>query len=1092
MNPNATLKPMNKSKSVAFVFPPPSGTFSRVFCFLIFIFLSTALFSQEFFFEFYSEKEGLANPKVYSIVQDDNHLVWIGTAAGLSTFDGKTIINLSVEHGLASGGVKTIFKDSRGYLWFGHLDGGISRFDGKKFESRTDNLIVKNDITSFCEDKTGHLWITTTGSGAVQIFNPEAPLNDIKYEKYSGDRLSSIIFSSICLHDGTVCFITDVGMRYFDRNHNRFELYTLKGMSSYFQITCMFEDKDYNLWFGTYHGGVYKYLYKEKQIKTYDIRDGLASNWITSIIQGKNGIIWVGHYETGGITKIINNKLFAFNKDNGLSNSFINAISEDTEQNLLIGTRDRGFAIFKGEIFTKYINDDRIFPSTEIWKIIDDGQGKIWFGTNNGLVIYDPNASSKYDIKPGELGRPTQTRQLVLDRKKDIWIGTATNEIYLYNARNKQIESAPFYLDLNRYFLTSMAVDRSNNLWIGTSGYLYQYNIDSPEIKKSLSQTDGLPKSPNISAIYVDKENYKYIGVVNEGITVFKDSLTLKTSKHYPLLGNTTPNCMIKDDNGNLWIGTNNMGLLCFKEGKILKRYTTKDGLLSDIINMVYYNDGFIYAGSNAGLNMINLASGTVSVYTQRNGFGMGMKNNATYIDKTGQIWFGTADGAVRYNSFLDRIGEKYTSGINIKSNVSSKKKYSNPEPHIKITRCIINNQDTILLKPNEHFGYLSNTFTIQYISICLTNADEIEYKYILEGANNTWQTTHDTYATYNKLPPGEYTFKVIAKNYAGKWNTKPVEYTFYINPPFYKTWWFITAISLVGLILLLVYIKIREKTLIREKRVLEEKVKQRTAEIVKINQELALKNKDITDSIQYASRIQNALLPPALPFENTFVLFKPKDIVSGDFFWFMEHDNIEWFAAVDCTGHGVPGAFMSIIGHNSLNKILEEYNITKPSAILNDLNKDIADALHQYHQDNQIHDGMDIALACYNRETKLLEYSGAFNPLWLIRNNELIETRANRYAIGLAPGIEKDFTNFEVQIQPGDTIYLFSDGYADQFGGPDNKKMKIGNFKEVILKIQHLNMEEQKQSLDNFFEEWKLDYPQVDDVLVIGRRFVY
>ncbi|HEX2933951.1 MAG TPA: two-component regulator propeller domain-containing protein [Bacteroidales bacterium] len=1057
---------------------------------LFFLILLPPVFSQEYFFEFYSEKDGLANPKVYSIVQDDNRLVWIGSAAGLSTFDGKVIKNLTVEDGLASGGVKTIFKDSRGHLWFGHLDGGISRYDGEKFK-RTDNLLLKSDITSFCEDKNGHLWITSAGSGAIQIMNPTAPLSKLKYKKYSGDRLSSIIFGSVCLHDNTVCFITDLGIRAFNRKENNFDIYTLKDLPAYFQITCMFEDKDYNLWFGSYHGGLYKYSTKEKQVKIFDLRNGLASNWITTITQDKSGIIWVGHYETGGITKIVNDKLFAFDANNGLANCMVNGLEMDAEHNLLIATRDRGFAIFKGEVFTKFVNQDRLFPNTEIWKVLEDKQGKIWFGTNNGLVIYDPTMQTPYTLISGQLGKPTQIRHMAMDKSGNIWIGTDNKEIYLCNSTTKRIELAPFYadIDLSRVQLRVMAVDHSNNLWIGTSGYLYQYNLNT-RVGNSYSQSNGLPKSPDISAIYVDANNYKYIGVLNQGITMFKDQLSPNSVRHYPLLSNTTPRCMVKDDKGYLWIGTENMGLLCFKDGAIIKRYTTRDGLLSNIINMVHYHRGFVFVGSNAGLNIINLKDSIISTYTQRNGFGIGMKSDAVILDKKEYLWFGTSNGAVRYNVDLDNSGEKYAGPYQeMKPKGQSSHKPSFTEPFTKIDRIIIG-LDTIPIEQNKHFRFKS-IITLQYMSVCLANPDQIEYKYMLEGGNNAWQKTRETSATFG-LQPGRYTFKVLAKNYSGTWNSQPAEFTFYINPPFYRTWWFIVSMIVLGIILLFVFIKIRERNLIREKRVLEEKVIERTAEVVKMNDQLAIKNKDIVDSIQYASRIQNALLPPELPFDNTFVLFKPKDIVSGDFFWFIKQDNMEWYAAVDCTGHGVPGAFMSIVGHSSLNKIVQEYSVTQPSAILNHLNAEIAAALHQYHQDSQIHDGMDIALVSLDLNTHKLQYSGAFNPLWLMRNGELLETRANRYAIGLAPDIEKDFTNNEIQIESGDTIYLFSDGYADQFGGPNNVKLKVGKFKEILLSIQHLSMEEQKAYLDDYFEKWKGDFSQVDDVLVIGRRFVF
>jgi serine phosphatase RsbU (regulator of sigma subunit) len=282
-----------------------------------------------------------------------------------------------------------------------------------------------------------------------------------------------------------------------------------------------------------------------------------------------------------------------------------------------------------------------------------------------------------------------------------------------------------------------------------------------------------------------------------------------------------------------------------------------------------------------------------------------------------------------------------------------------------------------------------------------------------------------------------------------------------------------------------------RERQLVKEKEVLEQIVKERTAEVVEKNEELAMKNKDILDSILYASRIQGALLPPELPFDNTFVLFRPKDIVSGDFFWFIKERGFEWISAVDCTGHGVPGAFMSIIGHNSLNKIVRELGIEEPAKILNQLDVEVIRTLNQYKTDNTIRDGMDIALIRFDPERRLLQFAGGCNPLYLIRNGELIETRANRYAIGMSE-TEKDFTNNEIQIESGDSIYIFSDGYADQFGGPDGKKLKIGKFKEYILKLQGHPMNEQKELLNKYFEDWVGNHEQVDDVTVIGRQFLF
>ena len=210
------------------------------------------------------------------------------------------------------------------------------------------------------------------------------------------------------------------------------------------------------------------------------------------------------------------------------------------------------------------------------------------------------------------------------------------------------------------------------------------------------------------------------------------------------------------------------------------------------------------------------------------------------------------------------------------------------------------------------------------------------------------------------------------------------------------------------------------------------------------------MRNRDITDSITYAKRIQFAILPSDIPFSKTFIVFKPKDIVSGDFYWMNIAGGKEFLAAVDCTGHGVPGAFMSFIGYTSLNKIIIEQGIYKPSDILNRLNEEVATTLHQKGEDI-VNDGMDIALICYSPETGILEYAGAFNPLIVVRKGELIEIKADRFAIGRATGSEKTFTNHEIQLEEGDALYLYSDGYADQFGGPEGKKFKTAALKELL-----------------------------------------
>ncbi|MEO6882847.1 MAG: SpoIIE family protein phosphatase [Bacteroidia bacterium] len=282
-----------------------------------------------------------------------------------------------------------------------------------------------------------------------------------------------------------------------------------------------------------------------------------------------------------------------------------------------------------------------------------------------------------------------------------------------------------------------------------------------------------------------------------------------------------------------------------------------------------------------------------------------------------------------------------------------------------------------------------------------------------------------------------------------------------------------------------------KKKILEGQKDQLEKQVTERTAELIIQKKEIEEKNKNITDSIQYAKRIQEAMLPEVSFIQKylpqSFVLFQPRDIVSGDFYWFCDlPDSSVLIAVADCTGHGVPGAFMSMIGHTLLDEIVKEKKITKPSFILDELHNAVRVSLKQNYGDSR--DGMDIALCKINTQDKKLEYAGAMRPLWIYnQQGELTETKANKQAIGGMDISQKMFINHSIDLNLGDTIYLSTDGYADQFGGKEGKKMMVKNFKHLLSEITFLKKEEQQKKLLESFKNWKGTNDQVDDVLVIG-----
>jgi len=275
--------------------------------------------------------------------------------------------------------------------------------------------------------------------------------------------------------------------------------------------------------------------------------------------------------------------------------------------------------------------------------------------------------------------------------------------------------------------------------------------------------------------------------------------------------------------------------------------------------------------------------------------------------------------------------------------------------------------------------------------------------------------------------------------------------------------------------------------------------IKQKTAEVVKQKEEIELKNKDITDSINYAQKIQEAILPSDLDIKKhlpeNFVLFKPKDIVSGDFYWFSKKEDKAFIAAADCTGHGVPGAFMSMIGNSLLNEIVNDNGVDEPAKILQQLKEGVIKSLKQTGEAGKQKDGMDIALCAFDFKNNKLEFSGAYNPLIRIREGELEETRSDRMPIGIySDDGGRKFTNHELEMKKGDMYYFFTDGFVDQFGGPKGKKYMGKRFKILLKEIYQLPMKKQRQKLDEVVEGWKAHvmadgstYEQMDDILVIG-----
>jgi serine phosphatase RsbU (regulator of sigma subunit) len=385
---------------------------------------------------------------------------------------------------------------------------------------------------------------------------------------------------------------------------------------------------------------------------------------------------------------------------------------------------------------------------------------------------------------------------------------------------------------------------------------------------------------------------------------------------------------------------------------------------------------------------------------------------------------------------------------------------------------------------------YGLNEITFNFYANDWSAPHKLKYNYMLEGLDKNWHSSdNQNNAVYSFIPEGDYIFKIKAIGQSKIWS-ETVSFNLKVNPPWWRTLWAYIIYLLLVIFAFITFTTIRTTKLRRQRKLLEKLVKLRTQEVVKQKEIVEHKNKEIIDSINYAKRIQRAILPSSgmvkRKLANAFIFFKPKDIVAGDFYWLEERGDKILLAAADCTGHGVPGAMVSLVCNNTLSRTVREFKLEEPHEILNSVREMVIESFANSRE--EVNDGMDIAFVTLNTKTNLLEYAGANNDLYIISKGEIITLTADRQPIGKYFN-NKPFTKKTYQLHSGDTIYMMTDGYIDQFGGPRGKKFKKKGFLELLLGIQNLEMKEQKKIIEKEFDNWKGDLEQIDDVCVIGVR---
>jgi ligand-binding sensor domain-containing protein/serine phosphatase RsbU (regulator of sigma subunit) len=1044
--------------------------------------------------------------------------------------------NYNTEQGLPQSQVLSIFQDHRGNMWFGTNSGGVGKFDGNKFTSISDNEgLINNAVFSIIENNKNEMVFGT--SKGVSVFNG---LTFKNYNEKQGLK-NSWIFK--LLQDGDKTWIGTQEGVYILQNE-KIRRFTFDKILNTAAVFSIFIDSQKRIWFGTINNGAICYNPKNESFTHYNKSNGLQQNLVFSFEENKEKEVLIGTvtgvniinpnnkirncdyiplqfnvafrsmlnsskneewYGTAdiGLYRFSNKVLKQFNPLNGLTNSSIMCLFEDRENNIWLGTDGSGVYKFLGEQFTSYTTKNGL-TDNYINATAQAENGAYWVALrNSGIAIIEGTQITSHKFNKANINAIPDNDILTILPTKDgrMFLGTRDG-LCIYE---KGIFKTISEFDFRHKYILSLFQDSKSNIWIGTNDGLFKYtNGDITNIFNINSLKQSEIPFP-IFCLTEDKNGALWIGTENGVIKYENNNITMFSEKN-----NFTKKrilTIVKDKNQNLWFGTEE-GLFNYDYNKFTK-ISQKNGLTSNFINFLQPDKlNRLLIGANTGIDILDLTDFYKSKINIKH-FGKedGLLNlesnfNSSSIDKNGKILIGTIYGLEIYDPTFDKINKQEAI-----TNINQVKLFFGQEDISKFSNGI----DSVSFLPkNLKLPFNKNHITFQFIGISLTAPEKVRYQYKLVGLDNDWTPpTSRTEATYSSLPPGTYTFLLKAMNNDGLWNKEPVAYEFTISSPWYSTWWFYSICIITIISGIWIYNFIHTKKLIADKQKLEHTVNERTLELREEKEKVEIINKEvieqktviehhnieIMDSIKYAKNIQEALLPSLSEinnlFKNCFILYMPKDIVSGDFYWFAKNGDTRFIAAVDCTGHGVPGAFMSIVGNTLLNEIVNEKKITSPSDILLELHKGVKIALNQNTQEFERRDGMDITLCAFNNNSNQIQYAGANRPLWIYRKNkgyQLDIIKATKYPIG---GLEleenRTYQNHIIQVDEGDCLYLFSDGYADQFGGPKGKKFMITNLQKLLLENVENPIEIQKQNLTNAFNSWKGDAEQIDDVLVIG-----
>ncbi|PWJ44283.1 serine phosphatase RsbU (regulator of sigma subunit) [Sediminitomix flava] len=1076
--------------------------------------VSVGGYGQKINFNQLGVREGLSNNNIESITQDEFGYLWFATRDGLNRYDGHQITEISLSNdkneqikdytslyydlethqlvcGLYQGAisllntttgevayqrlpnsdthVNQIFGDSNSRIWVGSAN-GLFIFDLKKLKWLDVDFTqyLKGDFISsvtFIPNRE-EIWLSNNHS--IFIFNDEFSLVD-QFDIL--DENNEDFIKRICHIDQKAFVLFDSEQKILGYD---LESKKLKKVIKLPELTLARDilKGENNYWITTTNG----FYSIDNKFRKLSKVEGLNHLSLTKIFQDKSGEIWLGSRGSGMISfSQISERFRHFNnKDDKLNTPIVRAIEEDIYKRLWIGTDGGGVNIVSENRRTNYVTEEDGLASNRVRSLRKDHKGRLWVGTTAGLQIL-ATKDGGYTI--------IDSLSSVLP-KGNIW---------------------------------SIIQDQSKHIWVGTSDKLYVYNSDI-ELVHTYSKENGLP-SNDINVVFETTDGDILIGTYGNGMAKFNPKN--KTFEAFHLTTDSTDavievTVIHEDSDKNLWVGTHGQGLIKINQQSEVEVFNIQNGFLDDVIyGLVEDTDQRLWYSTNRGIGFLEAKAGKkhLKFFTEKNGLLFSEFNQGAFKrSQSGEIYLGGVNGVIHFKP--NSIQENPYQPQPIFTSVEAGKISDGEKSLLVYDNYKASTLDSLSL------AHTQNDIQIRFSSMSFVDRKQNRYAYILEPYEETWTNVSEfNVAKYTNLSPGQYQFKLKAFNNDGVSNSEPKVLNIEIRTPYWQTTWFKFLVILSLLVIGVLTMKWRMARLEHKNQVLEEKVLLKTSEILQQKEEiegqaevlkeqrdklsaksmelemaldeLNLKNNQVVDSIKYAKKIQKTILPSKQKMEDVlgsyFTIYKPKDIVSGDFFWLSEIDEKTFcIAVIDCTGHGVPGAIMSMVGYSLLNRIVNVKKIHAPDKVLELLDKSVKEDL-KHDAEKSVKDGMDVSFCkiIKNEASWELYYAGAKMPIFIKEgDSEIYRVSPTNKAIG---GHYRKVRPFELKtafLKKGDRIFLSSDGIIDQ-SNEDRKKIGTPLFMSWLDASQPLDV--QKQSIKDKLVQHQGDFHQRDDITVVG-----